>query len=189
MRQEDSSEYVSADINTKPLGRKAYTSICHLPLSRMRAGDHACPAACARICCIKARDEHDRIIVQEKLDGSCCAVAKVNGEIVSLTRAGWRAESSPFEQHHLFHRWVLDNWQRFYDLLGEGERIVGEWLAQAHGTRYDLWHEPFVPFDLMVEDKRAPFDELKARVDDHLTLPFTLSIGLPMSVETALTSI
>ncbi|MEX2140022.1 MAG: RNA ligase family protein [Pirellulales bacterium] len=180
---------MSIEPNTKPLGRKAYGSIGHLPTSRMGPGDHACPEGYAKICCRKARDKHDRIIVQEKLDGSCCAVAKVHGEIIPLGRAGWRAASSQYEQHQLFHRWVLDHWQRFFDLLNEGERIVGEWLAQAHGTRYNLWHEPYVPFDLMVEDKRAPFDEFQSRVGHSFTLPFTLSIGPPLGVESALAAI
>lgn len=177
------------DIPSKPLGRKAYGSIGHLPMSRMGPGDHACPRGYALICCEKPRDRHDRIIVQEKLDGSCCAVAKVNREVIALGRAGWRAETSPYEQHKLFHRWVLDNWQRFDGLLSDGERLVGEWLAQAHGTRYDLWHEPFVPFDLMVDDRRLTFDEFNSRVAPAFTLPFTLSIGPPMSVEAALTSV
>ena len=155
----------------------------------MGPGDHACPEGYARICCQKIRDKHDCVIVQEKLDGSCCAVAKVNGEIIPLGRAGWRAVSSQYEQHQIFHRWVLDHWQRFHDLLNEGERIVGEWLAQAHGTRYNLWHEPYVPFDLMIEDKRTPFEEFKARLGGAFTLPFTLSIGPPMGIEAALAAI
>ena len=175
--------------NLKPLGRKAYGSIGHLPMSRMGPGDHACPEGYAKICCQKSRDKHDRIIVQEKLDGSCCAVAKVNGEVIALGRAGWRAASSPYEQHQLFHRWVLDHWQRFHDLLDEGERIVGEWLAQAHGTRYQLRHEPFVAFDLMIDDRRLTFDEFKTRIGDAFTVPYTVNIGPPMSVEIALAAV
>lgn len=111
------------------------------------------------------------------------------GEFVALGRARWRAETSPYEQHKLFHRWVLDNWQRFHDLLKEGERLVGEWLAQAHGTRYDLWHEPFVPFDLMVDDVRLPYEEFQSRVARVFTVPYTLSIGPPTNVEAALCSV
>jgi hypothetical protein len=176
-------------VNSKPLGRKSYGSIGHLPMSRMGPGDHSCPPGYATICCRKPRDKHDRIIVQEKLDGSCCAVAKVHGEIIALGRAGWRAESSPYEQHQLFHRWVLDNWQRFDDLLGEGERVVGEWLAQAHGTRYNLRHEPYVAFDLMIDDRRTPFDEFRARVEDAFTVPYALSVGPPVEVDAALAAI
>lgn len=174
------------DLSKKPLGRKAYGSIGHLPKSRMGAGDHACPEGYANICCEKARDKHDRIWVQEKLDGSCCAVAKVNGEIVALGRAGWRAESSPYLQHRYFHAWVLERWQLFDGLLAEGERVVGEWLAQAHGTRYALWHSPFVPFDLMTADKRLPFLEFRDRMAGCFTLPWLLNNGEPMPIDEAL---
>ncbi|MEW6276861.1 MAG: hypothetical protein AB1556_17345 [Bacillota bacterium] len=67
----------------------------------------------------------------------------VNGGIIPLVRAGYVAWSSPFEQHRLWADWVLRNEERFRNVLKEGERLVGEWLAQAHGTRYALPHEPF----------------------------------------------
>ena len=152
-----------SDVKTKPLGRKAYGSIGHLPGSRLGAGDHHVPEGQGRICTDKVRDRHDLVIVQEKLDGSCCAAAKVEGQIVALGRAGWLAQSSPYEQHQLFAQWVRWQEPRFQQLLGEGERAVGEWLAQAHGTRYTLRHEPFVVFDLMVEDRRATGDEVVIR--------------------------
>lgn len=157
--------------NIKPLGRKAYGSIGHLPMSRMGPADHAVPEGYARICCEKLRDKHDHVIVQEKLDGSCVAVAKVDGEIVPLGRAGWPAITSPYEQHHLFHHWAMENRGRFDAVLGEGERLVGEWLAMAHGTRYELWHEPFVAFDLMVSAKRTTYRDFSARVAPYFTLP------------------
>ena len=152
-----------SDVKTKPLGRKAYGSIGHLPGSRLGAGDHHVPEGQGRICTDKVRDRHDLVIVQEKLDGSCCAAAKVEGQIVALGRAGWLAQSSPYEQHQLFAQWVRWQEPRFQQLLGEGERAVGEWLAQAHGTRYTLRHEPFVVFDLMVEASRATEDEVVSR--------------------------
>jgi hypothetical protein len=171
----------------KPLAAKAYGSIAHLPGSRMGPGDHHCHEGQARIATLKPRDRHDVVIVQEKLDGSCCAVAKVNGEIIALGRAGYRAVTSQYRMHVLFHDWVLANWQRFDELLGEGERVVGEWLAQAHGTRYDLPGEPFAPFDLMVGPDRAPWEAVAWRTAIvGLETPHTVSVGPPVSIETAL---
>ena len=43
------------------------------------------------IACEKLRDKHDRIIVQEKLDGSNVGIAKIDGNIMALTRAGYMA--------------------------------------------------------------------------------------------------
>jgi hypothetical protein len=136
---------------------------------------------------VKSRDKHDRIIVTEKLDGSNVAVAKVGGEIVSLTRSGYRASDSPYFQYHLFGAWAERNCSRFDALLAEGERVNGEWLALAHGTIYDLKHEPFVAFDMMAKDARLPHDEVRARaavVDVVCTR--VLSDGPPIHVDAVL---
>src|SRR5438552_14984978 len=117
----------------KPLGGRAYGHIPHLPGSRMGPGDHHCHQGQAQICTTRARDRYDLIIVQEKLDGSCVSVARIEGTIVPLTRAGYRAETSLYKQHHLFAHWVYENADRFLSILAEGERLCGEWLAQAHG--------------------------------------------------------
>jgi hypothetical protein len=135
---------------------------------------------------VKTRDRHDRVIVQEKLDGSNVAVAKVNGIVMPLTRAGYRAEDSPYAQHHRFAEWAYVRQDLFDGLLAEGERVCGEWLYQAHGTRYDLPHGPFVPFDLLTGPKRVPFDEFTRRVSPLLPLPFVAHDGGACSVEKAL---
>jgi hypothetical protein len=96
------------------------------------------------------------VIVQEKLDGSNVAVAKVDGVLIPIGPAGYPAISSKYEQHHLFAHWVFAHAEQF-EFLNDGERLCGEWLAQAHGTRYVLVHDPFVPFDLMRNGcERAP---------------------------------
>lgn len=160
----------------KPLGRKAYGSIPHLPNSRMGPGDHKCHEGQARIATIKTRDRHDTVLVQEKLDGTCVAVAKIGTEIVPLIRAGYRADSSHYRQHHLFAQWVYENQDRFDRLLNDGDRAVGEWLAQAHGTRYDLTgREPFVLFDIMRDDRRATWEEVVSRSMGEFVLPYTFS--------------
>ena len=170
----------------KPLGIKAYGSICHLPGSRLGPGDHKLNEGQARILTQKARNMHDVIFVQEKLDGSNVCVARVGGALVALGRAGYPAVSSPYEQHRLFADWVGRRLERF-EWLVEGERLCGEWLAQAHGTRYALAHEPFVPFDLMRGPERAPYAEFSERVvAAGFTIPRLLSQGPPVAVEAAL---
>lgn len=173
--------------DTKPLGRKAYGSIGHLPGSRMGPSDHHCHEGQARIVTEKARDKHDRIFVHEKLDGSCTAVANVDGQIVALGRAGWTAESSPYEQHQLFARWVWDNYACF-DILKPGERLVGEWMAQAHGTRYELRdRQPWAVFDLFTDaTRRATQAELLERLDYRFATPELIQTG-PTSIDEAMT--
>ena len=161
----------------KPLGQKSYGSICHLPGSRLGPGDHKLNAGQARILTEKVRDKHDLVIVQEKLDGSNVSIANVDGVLIPLGRAGYPAISSRFEQHKLFAGWVYERLDRFA-FLQPGERLVGEWLAQAHGTRYDLTHEPFVPFDLMRGVEREPYATFRERVTPHgFTLPHEIHVG------------
>lgn len=44
---------------------------------------------------VQTRDRHDLVIVQEKLDGSNVGIARLNGEILALTRAGYLAPPCP----------------------------------------------------------------------------------------------
>lgn len=176
------------EISIKPLGCKNYGSIPHLPCSRMGPGDHSVHSGQADICLLKPRDKNDRIWVTEKLDGSNVGVALKGGEILALGRAGYLAQTSKFEQHQWFAHWVRVNQGRFRELLHEGERCVGEWLAQAHGTRYELRHEPFVVFDLFDERGRQPWAYASDRLEslDFIT-PNLLNDGKsPMSVEAAM---
>lgn len=172
---------------SKPLGRKAYGSIPHLPGSRLGPGDHHCHEGQSRIATEQPRDKHDLIIVQEKLDGSCVSVARVNGTIIALGRAGYLAQTSPYEQHILFADWVRQH-EGMFAFLKEGERVVGEWLAQAHGTRYDILgnESPFVPFDIICESERALTEEVEHRLGNIFPLPMRLNAGQPMSIEDAM---
>lgn len=171
----------------KPLKIKNYGSIPHLPQSRMGPSDKHCEPGQARIATEKPRDKNDEVIVQEKLDGSNVGIARHEGKIIALTRAGYLASTSPFEQHLMFDEWVQKNKERFKNLLQEGERLVGEWLAQAHGTRYELIHEPFVAFDLMKKHERTSIDKFLERISKvDLIAPKILHRGESISVEKAM---
>lgn len=164
----------------KPLGTKAYGSIPHLPGSRRGPGDHGISEQQAKILTEKTRDRHDVVFVEEKLDGSNVAVAKVDGKIVALTRSGYEASTSPYEQHHLFGEWVRDREETFQLLLGERERISGEWLALAHGTRYfGVTRESvFAPFDIFGADgKRFSRSAFEAACGDWFMLPARIHWG------------
>src|SRR3989339_1585403 len=177
-------------MSIKPLGHKAYGSIPHLSGSRLGEGDHHCEPGQEKIATEKTRDKFDLVIVQEKLDGSNCSVAKVSGKIVALSRAGYLAETSPFEQHHYFKNWVEKNKTRFEALLNEGERLVGEWLMQAHSTRYVLLHEPFVVFDLMKKYERLCYHDFLLRVlPFEFIVPRLIHIGQPVGINWVLKQI
>lgn len=173
----------------KPLGHRAYGSIPHLPGSRRGPGDKGLSEQQAKILTEKARDKHDLITVQEKLDGSCVSVAKLNGHIIALIRAGYPASGSHYAQHHAFADWVKENEARFQHLLSEGERCCGEWLLQAHGTRYQLPHEPFVVFDIMPREHERTLAAIVAArcAAVELVTPRVIHIGGPISIESVLT--
>lgn len=152
---------------SKPLGAKAYGSIGHLPQSRLGSGDWCIHDGQARICLAKPR-KGDRVIVTEKLDGSCMVVANIGGAITPLTRAGYHARDGAFEHLRVFADYVDANHEAFAGLLRPGERIAGEWLAMAVGTIYDAKHSgfaPFIAFDLFRDGKRVLRDEFKERCE------------------------
>ena len=172
-------------MSRKPLNRKCYGHIPHLSGSRMiNPGDHRCNIGDEIRATIKPKDRHDRIIVLEKLDGTSVGVGKMDGICIPLVKSGYLATSSKYLQHRLFANWVYENVQRFDKLLNNGERVCGEWLAMAHSTRYKLKHEPFVIFDIMVEDTRVCFPDVIERVSKFgFVTPHIIHLGCPLSVD------
>lgn len=174
----------------KPLGQKAYGSIPHLPGSRLGEGDHHIEKGQAIIATERVRDKHDLVIVQEKLDGSNCCVAKIEGKIWALGRSGYPAETSEYIVHKAFYGYVQENKERFDALLSEGERVCGEFLAQAVGTIYDLPHEPFVPFDILIKNERLNYRNFAIRLTAlGFKLPHLLHTGGAYSIDNAITAI
>ncbi|MFG1388841.1 RNA ligase family protein [Xanthobacter versatilis] len=171
----------------KPLGHKAYGSIAHLPDSRMGPADHHCHPGQSVICTEKRRDKHDRIIVLEKLDGACCSIANIDGQIVPLIRAGYTADTALYEHLRMFGQWVNSQPDRF-DFIAPGSRIVGEWMAMAHGTIYSLLpDDPFIIFDYFDGRVRRPYgDVMGASMLARLKHAPVLSEDGPMSIQAAL---
>lgn len=169
----------------KPLGIKNYGSIPHLRNSKLGEGDHHIGEGQERILTKKARDKHDNILVFEKYDGSNVGIAKFENKIFALTRSGYEAKTSPYKQHHYFCEWVNKRELLFADMLKNGERITGEWLAQVHGLVYKIEVEPIVFFDYFTQNnKRLLFNELGAKsVEYGLQLPRRLHEGSPITVE------
>jgi hypothetical protein len=171
----------------KPLGTKNYGSIPHLSSSKLGEGDYFIHEGQERILTEKKRDKHDEILVFEKYDGSNVGIGKVENKIFALTRAGYEAKTSRYKQHHLFSDWVYKRENLFNDMLSNGERITGEWLAQAHGLIYNISVEPIVFFDYFAGKKRVLYDELSSKAIEYgLQLPRILHKGNSIEVETIL---
>jgi hypothetical protein len=165
----------------RPLGHKTYAKIPHLPGSRTGPSDRVAAANLSRRFTHQAQPG-DELVVREKLDGSCVAVALKHGQVLALGREGWRAEESDNPGRRLFARWVASHAARFGALLREGEWLVGEWLALAHATRYQLRHEPFVVFDLVTSAGALGTDALDARLGGTCARPHLLHRGGPITV-------
>ncbi|MAR57219.1 MAG: hypothetical protein CMM93_08560 [Rickettsiales bacterium] len=165
----------------KPLNRKNYGSIPHLSNSKLGSGDHFVNHGQEKILTVKKRDRHDEVFAFEKYDGSNVGIAKKDGQIFALTRSGYTAESSSYKQHHLFSDYVHEYEYLFDAILDEGERLCGEWLAQAHGLKYDINTYPILFFDWFdANNKRKPYNEL---VKTKLPLVRLLHRGDAVSVE------
>ncbi len=182
--------------NLKPLGGKAYGSIPHLPESRTGPGDHCVPPEQASLLTSDTRSPTREVVVQEKLDGSCVAVLRTENAVIPLTRSGYPAITSPYEMHIMFDRWVQERADKFMRILDPGERMVGEWLAQAHGTRYDLQTRAedlglspadvvFVPFDIMEGSHRRVCREVYDRCQTDFVMPKILHCGGALPVDAA----
>jgi hypothetical protein len=168
---------------------KAYGSIPHLLDSKLGAGDHHCPSGQHTIATIKTRDKRDTVIVQEKKDGGNTCVAKYDGKLRYLVRKGWEISSSPYLAHQLFQKWAEKHYDQFNALLDDGDRVVGEWLIQAHGLRYDIQSQDdlFVAFDYFKGKKRLTYNVFMDKVAPlGFTTANTLHIGSSISTSDAM---
>lgn len=172
--------------NRRPKGARGYGSIGHLPGSKLGPSDSTIGVKAAALLIEKTRDRHDVVYVQEKVDGSNSGVFRSGDTLYPITRAGLLASESPYPHHRRFAAWVERERARFLKLLQDGETATGECLRRAHGTLYQLKHEPFVLFDIRRKAERLTHDGLKARVGDDFVLPATVHVGGACSVEEAM---
>lgn len=147
---------------------KQYPRIPHLPGSQGTEDDRDAGRAFAARC-TEAAGAEDRVLITEKLDGTCVAIARLDGELVALGREGRRCEASRNRGRRAFAAWVAAQPARWAPLR-DGERVILEWLALTHGVRYQLPHEPAVVLDLFDARGRRPLDEAR-RAAARLGLP------------------
>nr|WP_250807108.1 RNA ligase family protein [Neorhizobium tomejilense] len=193
--ERDDKPAASFEKPAKPLGFKAYGSTPHLVGSRVGPGDYSLTAEQSALFLgerHRMADRHrkmDRIIVTEKIDGSCVSVARQDGKILALQRAGYLAATSPYALHHTFDRWVSARASLFMDLLDDDERLVGEWLHTAMGTRFEIADpdDLLAGFAMFGGRRRLPYDEFAQRTGRlGLRRAHLLSDGDGISIDRAL---
>ncbi|WP_144394589.1 RNA ligase family protein [Pleionea sediminis] len=167
--------------------KRAYLSIPHLSASRLGMSSKCISQAQEKMLTHELKQSGDRVIIQEKLDGSCVCALRDGGDILALGKEGDLASQSRNESRRLWSDWVVKNKERLLLLLNEGERVCGEWMVMAHGTRYRLPHEPFVLFDIFDSKNHSyGFDEVSSKASKfHFSLPAVIHAGAPLSVKTA----
>jgi hypothetical protein len=166
-----------------------YGSIAHLSTSKMtQQADKKIEEGQEAILTSKGRDWRDLIILTEKVDGSNVGVVRKGGELFSITRAGFPVNTSPYEQHHAFGRYMKNNLELFV-WLPEGWRICGEWCIVAHGTMMDISDEsPFIAFDIFdAENKRLLFIDFYSTCKKYdIPMVPILNFGQPVSIKNAI---
>lgn len=146
----------------KPLNGKNYGSIPHLLESKLGIGDYHIHEGQDKILTQKIRDKNDIIIVTEKYDGSNVGVCRADGNIHAITRSGYLATTSQYQQHQYFAIWVEKNKNKF-SFLQDGERIAGEWMLQSCSLLYKIENKNvFIAFDIFKDNKRQPYNLLDA---------------------------
>jgi hypothetical protein len=125
---------------------KLYAKIPHLPGSRLGAADRTADAALVARCTSAGRDG-ERVLVSEKLDGTCVAIVRDAHAVVAYGRDGAPCATSRNDGRRAFATWVEARAAGWADVLAVGERVMCEWLVFAHGTRYALPHGPAVVID------------------------------------------
>lgn len=167
-----------------------YGSIPHLSTSKLtQQADKKIELGQELLLTKKTRDWRDLVIVTEKLDGSNVGIICTgDGVLVPITRSGYDAYSSQYAQYQLFCDWLRNNYELF-QWLPENWRVCGEWMAQAHGTLYNINGEsPFVAFDIIDEkNKRIPYIAfIKYCYKYGIQIVPVLHIGQPISIDTAI---
>jgi hypothetical protein len=139
---------------------KAFESIPHIPGSKRGSGDYGLQEAQVPFIFDWSRGqthaEKRALYISEKIDGSCCAVTKIDGVLVATGRSGYRCADSPHRFIRLFAEWVAheENAKRLHVLLQEGERATFELCTVAHGTQYMIEGEPLFLLDICKKTNR-----------------------------------
>lgn len=167
------------------MSSRLYPRIPHLPGSRLGPSErHAAPPVVARL--TVAAGDGDRVIVSEKLDGSCVALVGTAAGVEVRGRDGGLCADSRNVGRQACAAWVAQHGARWS--LPLGQRVVCEWLALAHGTRYALPHGPLVVIDgFDAAGQRRPWDAVRASAATlRLPVPTVLHDGGALAIDVAL---
>jgi len=171
---------------------RLYPRIPHLPGSRLGPSErHAATAVVARMTVVAG--DGDRVIVTEKVDGSCVALVGTADGVEARGRDGGPCAASRNDGRRACAAWVEARAARLAaaGAVPLGARLVCEWMALAHGTRYALPHGPLVAIDGFDADgARWPWARVRAIAAAlALPTPTVLHAGGALAIAAALAAL
>lgn len=166
---------------------RSFGHISHLPGSKMRDDDTLLGENEINLLIGRRKDPLDRVIITEKIDGMNASVLREGDKLWPLSRKGYDVRSNPNPWIRIFANYVEDNYNRFMNLLNDGERVCGEWMIKTHTVKYDLKTEPFILFDLINGINRSLYSDFHYRVHQyHFPTTGLVHIGESIDPITAL---
>lgn len=127
-----------------------YPRTHHIEGSRLQPGDEDLSAVPF------SEIQGNYLIVEEKMDGSNCAVSFSNdGELLLQSRGHYLTGGHRERHFALFKTWASTHGNTLWELLGSRYIMFGEWLYAKHTVYYDLLPHYFMEFD--VYDKHSCF--------------------------------
>lgn len=127
-----------------------YPRTHHIEGSRLQPGDEDLTAVPFREIMDKA------LIVEEKMDGSNCAVSFSPEAALMLQSRGHYLSGGGRERHFaLFKTWATTHGNELWELLGTRYIMYGEWLYAKHTVFYDLLPHYFMEFDVYDRERKC----------------------------------
>src|SRR5437667_7480478 len=121
-----------------------YPRTPHLEGSRYQPGDEDLGGVAFEL--IRGRN----LVVEEKLDGSNCAISFSEAGELRLQSRGHYLMGGPRErQFSLLKSWCTRHRDAFWQVLGPRYIIYGEWMYAKHTIFYDALPHYFLEFDVL----------------------------------------
>lgn len=145
-----------------------YPKILHLPHApNMAKGDSAASHEEAFVVF-----GNKNVVIEEKLDGSNCAITIVDNHPVIRNRThilkkGFVKDTPAKQQFRPIWGWFYENKDKFEMLaskLGFMPVIYGEWMVAVHGIRYDQLFDYFLAYELYDPENQISLPQNEARL-------------------------
>jgi ATP-dependent RNA circularization protein (DNA/RNA ligase family) len=121
-----------------------YPRTPHISGSRLQPGDEDVK--------VVARESllHQKLTIEEKLDGSNCGISFGGDDVLILQSRGHVLTGGPRErQFDLLKRWAGHHQSALRGILGRRYLMYGEWLYARHTIPYDRLPHYFLEFDIL----------------------------------------